>query len=201
VMSDVKHDYIKSKIALLSAVDVESLTEVFDELEDRAVMDLVEEGFTQQHIRISRALDLRYAGQGYEITVDCDLDVGQDTLLKLRHKFDEQHKQLFGHMAPHEPVEIVSYRVQSIGLLPGVELPRFTRQNRSLNDALRETRKAYFEGTWVDCPVYDRESLDVGLTFSGPAIVDQFDSTTVICPRQVASVDEFKNLIIKREGL
>lgn len=196
VMSDVKHDYIRSRITLLGSIDVETLTEVFDELEDRAVMDLLEEGFNQQHIRISRALDLRYAGQGYEITVDCDLDPDQGALSGLRRRFDEQHKELFGHMAPHEPVEIVSYRVEATGLLPGVELPRFEKQNRPLNDALRETRKAYFEGAWVACPVFDRESLDVGLTFSGPAIVEQLDSTIVICPRQVASVDEFKNLII-----
>jgi N-methylhydantoinase A len=201
VMSDVKHDYIKSRISLLSAIDAETLAGIFDELEDQAVKGLMDEGFHQQQIRISRALDLRYAGQGYEITVDCDLEMDQDVLSKLRHRFDEQHKQLFGHMAPHEPAEIVSYRVQGIGLLPGVELPRFTKQNRSLSDALRETRKAYFEGSWVDCPVYDRESLDVGLSFSGPAIVEQFDSTTVICPRQVASVDPFKNLIIKTEPL
>ena len=53
-----------------------------------------------------------------------------------------------------------------------------------------------FDGATVPCPVYQREKLDVGLTLQGPAILDQFDCTTVICAGQVARVDEWKNLIV-----
>jgi N-methylhydantoinase A len=57
-------------------------------------------------------------------------------------------------------------------------------------------RRVRFDGEEIDCPVYQRERLDVGLSFAGPAILDQLDSTTVICPGQVARVDEWKNLIV-----
>jgi N-methylhydantoinase A len=106
---------------------------------------------------------------------------------------------MFGHMAPDESVEIVSYRVRGIGLVPPVELPRFKRAGSTLADAKRETRRVRFDGVEVDCPVYQRERLDVGLTLAGPAILDQFDCTTVICPGQVARVDEWKNLIVTGE--
>jgi len=103
---------------------------------------------------------------------------------------------MFGHMAPEEPVEIVSYRVRGIGLVPPVEMPQFKPAGTILADAQREIRRVRFDGREVDCPVYQRERLDVGLTVAGPAILDQFDCTTVICPGQTARVDEWKNLIV-----
>jgi N-methylhydantoinase A len=65
-----------------------------------------------------------------------------------------------------------------------------------LSDARREIRRARFSGVTLDCPVYQRERLDVGIVFDGPAIVDQLDATTVIPPGHGARVDEFKNILI-----
>ena len=95
---------------------------------------------------------------------------------------------------------MVSYRVRGIGLVPPVELPRFKPTGTTLADALRETRKVRFDGKTIDCPAYQREKLDVGLMVKGPAVLDQFDCTTVLCPGQVARVDEWKNLIVTMEG-
>jgi N-methylhydantoinase A len=108
---------------------------------------------------------------------------------------------MFGHAAPEEPpVEIVSYRVRGVGLVPPVEMPRFTRAGTSLADAKHETRDVHFDGAPVACPVYQREHLDVGSIIAGPAILDQFDCTTVIDPGLVARVDDWKNLIVTRES-
>ena len=144
---------------------------------------------------------MRYAGQGYEITIPCEPEMMTAEGLKaLRKSFDDVHKGMFGHMAPDEPVEIVSYRVRGVGMVPAVEMPRFKKAGTTLKDALRETRKVRFDGKTVDCPIYQREKLDVGLTFSGPAVLDQFDCTTVICPGQNVRVDEWKNLIVTQES-
>jgi N-methylhydantoinase A len=103
---------------------------------------------------------------------------------------------MFGHMAPEEPVEVVSYRVRGVGIVPPVDMPKFERTGTSLADAQRETRQVRMDGETIPCPVYQRERLDVGLSFSGPAVLDQFDATTVIYPGQSARVDEWKNLIV-----
>ena len=79
-------------------------------------------------------------------------------------------------------------------------MPKFKPEGRSLSDALIETRQVHFDGAAVSCPVYQREKLDVGLTLRGPAILDQFDCTTVICAGQIARVDEWKNLIVTEEN-
>jgi N-methylhydantoinase A len=200
LMSDVKHDYIRSKLLSLASVTAAAISKVFEELEVQALKDLCEENFREDQIAIERALDMRYAGQGYEITIACDYPLGRDSIAKLRRAFDESHKQMFGHTAPDEPVEIVSYRLRGIGRVPPVKLPKYKRQGIPLKDALREMRQARFDGITLDCPVYQRDRLDVGVRFAGPAIVDQLDATTVIPPGQTARVDDFKNILIAIEA-
>src|SRR6266571_2954081 len=107
LMSDVKHDYIQSKMAPLSEVTPAAMNDMFERLETMAADELREDGFAAGSVAIQRALDMRYAGQGYEITMPC----GDTNLNALRRTFDEQHKMMFGHNAPEEAVEIVSYRV------------------------------------------------------------------------------------------
>jgi N-methylhydantoinase A len=198
LMSDVKHDYIRSKLSGLAHVTADKAEEIFAELESQAHRDLRDEGFAGRSIAVERALDLRYAGQGYEITVACEERLGDGSLAEIRKRFDAVHKQMFGHTAPDEPVEIVSYRLRGIGRVAPVKLPRFEPTGTSLSDALRTRRSARFDGKSLDTPVYQRERLDVGVVLAGPAIVDQLDATTVIPPGHAARVDDFKNILITR---
>jgi N-methylhydantoinase A len=200
IMSDVKHDYVQSKMQPMSELTAADVDAMFDRLEALAAADLRADGFAAEQIKIGRALDLRYAGQGYEITLPCEPKALRDSgLAGLRARFDQQHQSMFGHMAPEQAVEVVSYRVRGLGLVPPVELPRFAPTGATLADALRETRRVRFDGRDVECPVYQRERLDVGLSLPGPAILDQFDCTTVIHAGQTARVDEWKNLIVTQE--
>jgi N-methylhydantoinase A len=197
IMSDVKHDYVQSKMQPMSELSPEKVNHMFARLEALAAEDLRSDGFAPEHIKIQRALDMRYAGQGYEITLPCDAGTLRDGGLDgLRRQFDQQHQSMFGHMAPEQAVEVVSYRVRGLGLVPPVELPRFKPTGATLADAQRATRRVRFDGRDVECPVYQRERLDVGLSLPGPAILDQFDCTTVIHAGQTARVDEWKNLIV-----
>ena len=194
-MSDVKHDYIRSRMTPIGDLGPDDVEAMFAQLELQAREHLRRDGFAEQDIRIDRAIDMRYAGQGYEITVSCEASETA-ALGNLRKRFDTEHQSQFGHMAPEEPVEVVSYRVRGVGLVPPVTMPKFAPQGLALSDALRETRQVRFDGSTISCPVYQRDRLDVGLTLHGPAILDQFDCTTVICAGQVARVDPWKNLIV-----
>jgi N-methylhydantoinase A len=196
VMSDVKHDYIRSRMTNVAATSEDAVNAVFAKLEKDARADLAAEEFSAGQIAIEYALDMRYAGQGYEMTLPCEAPLQKDDLAKLRRAFDEEHKKTFGHTAPDEPVEIVSWRLRGVGKVPPVELPKFKPTGAKLEGALRETRPAIFAGKSVPTPVYQRERLDVGATFSGPAIVDQLDATTVVPPGFTARVDDYRNLII-----
>jgi N-methylhydantoinase A len=197
LISDVRHDYIRSKLMPLSEISPDIVNDMFKELAAQALAELRDDGFAPDCIRVERALDMRYAGQGYEIAVPCPpAPLAAADLKQLRIAFDQQHRAMFGHMAPQQPVEIVSYRVRGVGLVTPIALPKFKRAGTTLADARRETRRARFDGEELDCPVYERERLDVGLELVGPAILDQLDCTTVVCPGQIARVDEWKNLIV-----
>jgi N-methylhydantoinase A len=200
IMSDVKHDYVRSRMQPMSELSVADVNGMFGPLGAQAIADLVRDGFAPEHIDVQRALDLRYAGQGYEITMPCAASALQNGgLPALRSQFDQQHQSMFGHMAPEQPVEVVSYRVRGLGRVPPVELPRFKPTGATLANARRETRRVRLDGRDIDCPVYQRERLDVGMAVVGPAICDQFDCTTVIHAGQTARVDEWKNLIVTQE--
>jgi N-methylhydantoinase A len=196
LMSDVKHDHIQSKMTPLARTTVDEINQLFGRMERDARAELEEEGFARNAIRIDRSLDLRYAGQGYELTIACDPLSHADDLNTLRKTFDTQHKSMFGHMAPDEPVEIVSYRMQAIGLVPPVPMKKFEPAGGKVADALREQRIVRFDGKDIETPVYQRERLDVGHVLQGPAVIDQFDCTTVIYPDQAVRVDDFKNLVV-----
>src|SRR5262249_18429451 len=106
LMSDVRHDYIRSRLMPITDLTIEAVEAMFAQVEHEALTDLPRDGFSLVRIRLDRALDMRYAGQGYEITLPC----GRDTLCcdgvaGLRQRFDVLHKQMFGHMAPDQPVE------------------------------------------------------------------------------------------------
>lgn len=196
VMSDVKHDYVQSRLSDLARTDEAEIEARFAAIATDARAELRAEGFDETQILIARALDMRYAGQGYEITMPVPEHLPPGTLAELRRRFDEVHRQTFGHTAPHEPVEIVSYRVQSIGRVPEVSLPRYEPQGWSLESAIHEHRAMRFDRDTLTCPVYQRERLDVGAAFEGPAVVDQLDCTTVIGPGQGVHVDGHRNLVI-----
>jgi N-methylhydantoinase A len=198
IMSDVKHDYVQSRMTPLAALTTADIEAMFARLQAEAAQELRSDGFAPDAIRLERALDMRYAGQGYEITLPCEA-LHDDGLAALRARFDAQHQATFGHSAPEEPVEVVSYRVRGIGRVPPVAMPKFARAGTRLTDALREKRRARFDGRDLECPAYQRERLDVGLTVAGPAILDQLDCTTVLYPGQTARVDEWKNLIVTGE--
>jgi len=197
MMSDVKHDYVQSRMMPIASLTGDAIETMFARLEREAQPDLHRDGFPAARSRFDRALDMRYAGQGYEITLSCDDDVlRRDGVAGLRRRFDALHKQMFGHMAPDQPVEIVSYRLCGIGMVSAPPIVKFKPTGAKLSDALREHRQARFDGKSISCPVYQRERLDVGLVLRGPAILDQFDCTTVVYPGQRARVDAWKNIII-----
>jgi N-methylhydantoinase A len=203
LMSDVKHDYVRSKLAGLDELDLDEVNQLFAELIDRASAELRSEGFQDNEINLEPFLDLRYAGQGYELTVPSPMPPLKPADLKLmRERFDAQHELASGHKAETEPVELVSLRLISYGLVPQAKLSPSKAMGRKVNEARSGERKVYFgkQHGMLHCQIYTRDLLEPGHRISGPAIVEQLDTTTVIHPEQEAAVDEYKNLIVRKKA-
>lgn len=201
LMSDVKHDYVRSRLANIDDVSPDDVTSLFGELRASAAAQLTGEGFGPEETNFRYFLDMRYAGQGYENPVPVDgVPVTQADLARYRARFDDIHRSCHGHAAPGQPVEIVNYRIEAIGLVPRLNLARLDAAEGPVGDACTGTRAAFFpsqDGGLTTVPVYDRDKLRAGHRFAGPALVDQYDATTVICPGQLVTVDSFGNLLVE----
>jgi N-methylhydantoinase A len=199
LMSDVKHDYVRSKLVGLDDLELAEINRLFDELIEQATRELYGEGFANDEIKIEPYLDLRYAGQGYELTVPCVMPpLKQEDVTVMRRRFDTLHEQNSGHKAETEPVELVSLRLISLGLVPQAKLSPGKVSGAKVEKAITGGRKVYFgtEHGLLATQIYDRARLEPGHRLAGPAIVEQLDTTTVIHPEQEARVDDYCNLII-----
>lgn len=203
LMSDVKHDYVRSKLVGLDDLDLDEINHMFHQLTEQAKNELHGEGFNDDEIKIETYLDLRYAGQGYELTVPCPMPpLTKHDLLLMRGRFDTMHEQNSGHKAETEPVELVSLRLVSLGLVPQAKLSPGKKFGRKVEQAKTGERKVFFgkEHGTLTTQVYNRDLLEAGHRITGPAIVEQLDTTTVIHPEQAATVDEYRNIIIKEKA-
>ena len=199
LMSDVRRSYVRSRLGLVDQLDPREAEAVYAELAAGAVAELTGEGFRQDEIALEYYVDMRYAGQGYELTVPgvaLPLDTAQ--LGRLRERFDSLHERLHGHKAPSAPVEVVNYRMVALVRVPKVELRAVEPSGAPVAAARAGERPVYFaeRGGFTPCPVYDRGRLQPGHRLDGPAIVQQLDSTTVVYPGQSATVDQYGNLVV-----
>jgi N-methylhydantoinase A len=174
------------RLADLHDEEVES---AFVDLERAGRDELSREGITSEAMEFRREFDLRYVGQSYELTVAAGSD--------LSRRFHLEHDRVYGFSALEEPVECVNLRVTSIG--------RITKpQRRPVNGrgqaSPKDHRQVYFaeEGGYVRCPIYDRYTLSSATSFNGPAVVEEFDSTTIVHPGFAVRVDDLGNIVITR---
>ena len=144
-------------------------------------------------------LDLRYAGQSYELSVPLDAPITRDAVQAAVQAFHEQHRDRYGHADPDEPVEVVALRVRGRVAVPPPELPREPKTDAPLADAQLGTRPVWFDADGpTETPAYDRTGLHHGHVFDGPAVLHQYDTTIVVPPGWRARVDARQNVHIER---
>jgi N-methylhydantoinase A len=202
--TDVVHDYIRSELRPLAAIDADHAEEIFRLLEGKARAELAAEGVDAADARFVRELDLRYTGQGYELRTPLEGLFAErltaTSLAAARERFDERHAQIHGHAAKERPVEVVSYRLRL-----RVAVAKYEPHGEAapappqpIGAARKGIRKVALNETMIDATLYERDRLAVGVQFAGPAIVEQFDATTVIPPGWRGYVDSERNLILTR---
>ncbi|HEY6259620.1 MAG TPA: hydantoinase/oxoprolinase family protein [Xanthobacteraceae bacterium] len=210
--TDVVHDYVRSELKPLAEVTPEHAEAVFAELEGKAREELQAEGMKAADGRFTRELDLRYTGQGYELRTPLEglfeTSVTKDTLATVRVRFDERHAQIHGHAAKERPVELVSYRLRVRVTVPKYQPVQEAPPSppHHIETAIKGRRRIHLlsahgekRGESPNAILYERDQLAVGDAIAGPAIIEQFDATTVIPPGWSGSVDGYRNLILRRE--
>lgn len=195
LLSDISMDFVKTVMRVADDSMWSTVQETLDELSLKANVWLKSEGVIQAQRKILGIVDARYQGQNFEISV---VQNGSQALSldEFRKQFSVAHIREYGYDAAEREIEIVNCRIQAIGTVPRAPLAKIPG-GESLESAIKERRKVYFDQIgWTDTPVYRRALLPTQRPFTGPAIVEEMSSTTVILPSQTAHRDEYGNLII-----
>jgi len=193
--AEVKFDVARTYVRRLDAADPAHLTSMFEEMAGQAV-EVVRESAVAGEVTVVRSADARYVGQGYELTVPVPLGrLDAAALARVRASFDDIYTARYGYANPDQPVEIVTWKLSAIGGAPRIALAKAAAG--SGDGSRKGVRRAYFPEVrgYADTPVYDRYALTPGMSLTGPAIVEERESTTVLPPGVTATVDEYANLL------
>ena len=200
--TDMVYEYVTTTYQRVSALDAAALQQAFEELEEQARAQLEADGIAADQVVIQRIAECRYLGQGYELRVDAGSGaIDDDWVQKLHADFNDSHEREYSRRFEDSDIEIPNVRVRGIGLMPPLANLEVEKDGDDPGDALVRDGEAWFrvDGRLekVATRLYDRARLRAGHRLTGPAIVLQYDSTTVIPPGVDAQVDRFGNIVIE----
>jgi N-methylhydantoinase A len=203
--TDLKYDTIRTQFQVSGNVDLDRLNADITAMEDQLRRQFVADHLEAASMSFVRDGDLRYVGQGYELKIPLAVGViGKRELEEIWKRFHEAHEREYGHAFPSNPIEIVNVRVIGVG-----QMPKITKlaapEGATLEKARVRTGQCVFridgEQRSFETSFYRRHLLPVGQVFTGPAIVLQKDSTTVVPPGCSAINDPAGNLILTIAGV
>jgi N-methylhydantoinase A len=197
LMSDLRHDYVRTYYKSLADTDFNEVGNIFAGMIAEASELLKNEGTGADAMAFQRFLDMRYVGQEFPIQTPVAAEaLASGDAATIRAAFDEIHDRRFGHHAPGEAVEIVNVRLTATGKR---ERSKFPPLPPSTTDALIGRRTVIFDNATIggiECEIYDRDKFGPGAKISGPAVVQEYASTTVLFPGDTMEVSPSGEMII-----
>ncbi|MFQ5913561.1 MAG: hydantoinase/oxoprolinase family protein [Nitrospinota bacterium] len=200
LVADVMHEHHRSYVTATEGADVQRINALYREMEAEGLERVRRDGVPRKDIVFQRTMDLRYIGQAHEVTAPAPAGrFVRASLDQTIDNFHNLHEKYYEIKSPDEPTELTTLGVKVIGL---IEKPRPKTHRAGGGDtrgAVKYQKKVFFDesGKFVNTPVYDRYLLKTGNRFTGPAIVEQVDTTVIVPPGHRVEVDKFNNLRIE----
>ena len=198
--SEYREDASTTRVLRLDAEAMRSAVAELGALGEEVVERLTDLGFARERVEVERRADLRFEGQEHTVTVEVDTSWGADDAPALRAGFVARHRQLYGHGDADAVVELVT--VRSRGVVPADE-PRWPGWAVTTEAPPRSERPVFFReaGGTVPTAIYDRDSLALDQSLAGPAIVEEWTSTTLVPPGWTARTDPLGDLLLTRSDV
>ncbi len=202
LVAPLAFDFVRTYAGRLDELNWSEVAARYQEMEAEGLAMLRSAGVTTEAITITRTAELRYAGQGHQVTVGVPPGpIGPDTRRQLEDRFEQEYRRLYGRTAPGNPIETVNWRIVAAAPSPSVSLTIGQRSagNGRLGAAQKGERAIYLPEVrdFRPVPVYDRYAFTPGMGFSGPAVIEERESTAVIGPGAWVEVDHLLNLVIR----
>jgi N-methylhydantoinase A len=192
-------DFVRSAYSRLDDLDWQFANSLLNEMAEEGRKVLEGSGLSSRDISYQRTADMRYVGQGHEVSVslpDGQLDAKQ--LNRISEIFESTYRSLYGRKGPDVPLEVINWRVVARGPEPELNM-QLHGDPSNRGDAIKGSRLAYFSerGGYSETPIYDRYALKPGMTFAGPAIVEERESTLIIGRRGLARIDTKLQIVVE----
>ena len=199
LVADLRRDYVRTLFMPSHSLDFPRMEAIFREMESEGEADVRRASTSVGALVRQRGLDMRYVGQEHAVTVDVPLAAFENRdVAAIKAAFDAVHTLRYGYCSATEPAEIVSLRTSVTGHMPkpAATVPAAGAGQGATQPAMRPV---YFSATlgWRDTPVYARDSLAAGARIDGPALIEEYASTTVMLPGDRMVVDTHGNLVIE----
>lgn len=197
LVANFRQEFARTLIRTADDTDTAEVRELLSELEAEANHWMDVENIPHDQRVITYNADMRYYRQGYEIPVQFTQgELTSSGLQVLVERFNQLHEQYYGFGMEETRIEIVNLRVIAVGKMPEPQLPEGDLVSSDASSAATESHRVYFAGQWEPTTIYDRGKLRPGNEIQGPAVITEFDSTTVILPGYVGKVDRLFNILI-----
>jgi len=198
---DWRNDQMVTRVMPEEKIDLGVIAELYDGLERDATARLEQDGIGRDRIRLQREADIRYAGQSMEVRVPAPGGAINASFVEtLIDAFHAAHRRTFGYdYRGVQKVEIVNFCVSGFGMIERPKLPE-REVTPGAKTIPKGSRLAFFDGAMRDTQVYDRTALPPGAQITGPAIVEEFGSTTVVFPGQGLAVDSYGIMVVRQQG-
>lgn len=200
-MAQVRYDYVRTHVEALSDLTAQRYNRPFRQMREEAIRDMGDEGFDADQIVFTGKADMRYAGQSWELSVNVPSEIQSDeALLRIAEAFGVRHEQTYGYRIANDAITFVNFRLSAMGLMQNLEFEVRPLASSCPDHALKGTREVCFGASFVRTKIYDRDRLCPGNVVEGPAIIEEYASTCVVYPQDVARVDGYGNIIIEKEA-
>ena len=193
----LRNEASRTLIRRFSSLVEEDLIKEFKKLEKNAEKSFADEETSMPDLETNFQADVRYHGQGLSLTVEVDLQEKRGVFEAIAVDFDEMHEKLFTFSLPAEK-ELVNIRAVVLGEKAKVKA-QSVRPVSDISSAKLGSQSIFVDGNTLEAEIYRRDGLGSGSIISGPAIITEMDSTTLILPHHQGLVDDFGNIIITPE--
>ncbi len=201
LMSDLKHDFVRTYSTLFSNLDRNSFLQMFKEMENEGSKYLRDENIPDERVEHNYSLDMRYVKQYHEVNVEVRTDDIYDfNFDQIAEQFHRKHNLLYGYSLENEgtPIELLNMRLSSVG---HTLKPKFMEEEYTGEDpaaAFKKQRRAYLPTAkeFAEIPVFDGARLTYGNRVVGPAIIEQVNTTTFVTPEYSLIVDRYGSFML-----
>jgi N-methylhydantoinase A len=205
LMSDLKHDFVRTYAVLLEGMDKARFRRLFGEMEKEATRLLTSENIPEERVRHQYFIDLRYVKQYHEVSVQITREeLEQADPAVLASRFHPEHNRLYGYSLENEgtKVELINMRLTSLGLTDKPRLPEEKFQGEDSSHALKRKRRMWLpvEKRFEQVPVYNGHKLKFGNRLQGPALIEQVNTSTFVTPEYDVVTDRLGSYTVYLKG-